>query len=117
MKIKILKNERSYNAALKRADEIFDAKPNTPHGEELALLLLVIKDYEDKHHAVPLPDAIAVVKLKMIELGWKNKDLEHLLGSKSYVSQILNKRKPLSAEVMRVLHQSLGIPAHILLAA
>ena len=52
MKIKILKSERDYNSALKRADEIFMSKPGTEQGEELALLLLVIKDYEDKHHAV-----------------------------------------------------------------
>lgn len=117
MKIKIIKTEREYNAALKRADEIFDAKPNTTHGEELALLLLIIRDYEDKHHSVPVPDAIESVKLRMEELGLKNKDLEVWLGSKSYISQLLNKRKPLSAEVMRVLHKNLGIPANILLAA
>lgn len=117
MKIKIIKNEREYTAALKRADEIFDVKPNTQQGEELALLLLVIRDYEDKHHAVPVPDAIESVKLRMEELGLKNKDLEVWLGSKSYISQLLNKRKPLSAEVMRVLHKNLGIPANILLAA
>ena len=117
MSIKILKTERNYNAALKRVDEIFDARPNTPKGEELALLLLVIKDYEDKNHAVAVPDAIAIIKLKMEERGWKNKDLEPLLGSKSYVSQILSKNKPLSAEVMRVLHKRLGISAKILLAA
>lgn len=117
MKIKIIRNERAYNTALKRADEIFNARPNTPEGEELALLLLVIRDYEDHHHPIPMPDPIAVLKLKMLEKGWSNKDLVPLLGSKSYVSQLLNKRKPLTAEVMRVLHRKLGIPANILLAA
>lgn len=117
MKIKIIRNEREYNAAMKRADQIFDARSNTLAGDELALLLLVIKDYEAKHHAVPVPDPIEVLKLKMRDEGWTNKDLIPLLGSKSYVSQLLNKRKPLTAEVMRVLHQKLGIPAQILLAA
>ena len=117
MKIGIIQNERQYNAALKRADQIFNARPNTPDGDELALLLLVIKDYEDKHHAVPAPDPIDVLKLKMNEEGLSNKDLVPLLGSKSYVSRLLNKRKPLTAEVMRVLHRKLGIPAQILLAA
>jgi HTH-type transcriptional regulator/antitoxin HigA len=117
MTVKILKNERDYNTALKRADEIFDARPNTPKGEELSLLLLVIKDYEDKYHQVPVPDALNVIRMKMDELGMKNKDLEPLLGSKSYVSQILSGKKSLSAEVMRVLHRELGIPASILLAA
>ena len=117
MKIKVIKNERQYNTALKRADEIFNARANTPEGEELALLLLVIKDYEDQHHQVPVPDPIETLKLKMAEKGWSNKDLVPFLGSKSYVSQLLNKHKPLTAEVMRVLHRELGIPAHILLAA
>ena len=117
MTVKILKSERDYNAALKRADEIFDAKPNTPKGEELSLLLLVLKDYEDKHHQVPVPDALNVIRMKMDELGMKNKDLEPLLGSKSYVSQILSGKKSLSAEVMRILHRELGIPASVLLAA
>lgn len=117
MSIKILKNERAYNAALKRADEIFDAKPNSPKGEELSLLLLVIKDYEDKHHQVPVPNTLRVIRMKMDELGMQNKDLEPLLGSKSYVSQLLSGKKSLSAEVMRVLHRKLGIPASILLAA
>jgi HTH-type transcriptional regulator/antitoxin HigA len=117
MKIKILKNEREYDAALKQADELFTAKPNTPQGEELALLLLVIKEYEDKHHAVLVPDAVAVIKMHMKEHGMKNKDLEPFIGSKGYVSQILNKHKPLTADMMRSLHQKLGIPANILLAA
>lgn len=117
MKIKVIKTERQYDTALKRADEIFNSRPNTPLGDELALLLLVIKDYEDRHHMVPVPDPIAVLKLKMQEEGLTNKDLVALLGSKSYVSQLLNKKKPLSAEVMRVLHIKLGIPAQVLLAA
>lgn len=117
MKIKIIKNERQYNAALQRADEIFNARINTPDGDELALLLLVIKDYENKKHPVPAPDPIAVLKLKMQEEGWSNQDLVPLLGSKSYVSQLLNKRKPLTADLMRILHSKLGIPAQVLLAA
>jgi HTH-type transcriptional regulator/antitoxin HigA len=117
MKIKILKSERDYDAALKRADELFMSKPNTGSGEELALLLLVIKEYEDKHHPIALPDAVAVIKMHMKEHGMKNKDLEPFIGSKGYVSQILNRQKPLTADMMRALHQKLGIPAHILLAA
>lgn len=117
MTVKILKTERDYNAALKRADEIFNAKPGTPNGDEFSLLLLVIKDYEDKHHRVAVPDTLQVIKMRMEELGMKNKDLEPFLGSKSYVSQILSGKKSLSAEVMRIFHKKLGIPARVLLAA
>ena len=117
MDIKVLNSERAYKVALKRADEIFDARPNTIEGDELSLLLLVIKDYEDRFHNVPVPDVIEVLKLKMQENNWSNKDLEKFIGSKSYVSQILNKRKPLSAEIMKVLYNKLGIPPQIILAA
>ncbi len=117
MNIKIISNEKQYDTTLKRADEIFDAKPNTPEGDELSLLLLVIKDYEDKFHQVPVPDVIEVLKLKMEENNWSNKDLEKYIGSKSYVSQILNKKKPLSAEIMKVLYNKLGIPPQVILAA
>ena len=116
MNIKIIKNEEDYDVALARADQIFDAQLNTPEGEELALLLLVIKDYESKHHPVPPPDPVEAIKLTMQEHGLKAKDLVPLLGSKSYVSQILNRRKPLTAEMMRALHHHLGIPAEVLLA-
>jgi HTH-type transcriptional regulator/antitoxin HigA len=117
MIVKIIRNEREYNAAVKRADEIFDAKRGTAKGDELSLLLLVIKDYEDRTHPVPVPDPIQALKIKMEEQGLSNKDLEPYIGSKSYVSQILNKRKPLTAEIMKMLHSKLGIPANILLAS
>ena len=116
MNIKTIKNEEEYDRALIRADQIFDAQPDTPEGEELALLLLVIKDYENTHHPVPLPDPLEAIRLTMQERGLKAKDLVPLLGSKSYVSQVLNRKKPLTAEMMRRLHHHLDIPAEVLLA-
>lgn len=116
MTVKIIKNEEEYDQALARAEEIFDALPDTPEGDELAVLLLVIKDYESKHHPVLPPDPIEAIKLTMQEKGIKAKDLTPLLGSKSYVSQVLSRKKPLTAEMMRTLHHHLGIPAEVLLA-
>ena len=115
MKIKLLKNEKEYDAALERADKIFNAVPGTLEGDELELLLLIIKDYEDKHHPVPPPDPIEAIKLTMEEKGLKAKDLIPFIGSKSYVSKILNGSKPLTAKMMRALHKMLGIPAEVLL--
>lgn len=117
MEIKVLKTEEDYDEALARADEIFDAIAGSPEGDELELLLLVIKDYEDKHHPVPPPDPIEAIKLTMEEKGLKAKDLAPWIGSKGYVSQILNRKKPLTAEVMKALHKHLGIPGDILLAS
>ena len=69
--VKIIKNEEEYDQALARAEEIFDALPDTPEGDELAVLLLVIKDYENKHHPVLPPDPIEAIKLTMQEKGVK----------------------------------------------
>jgi HTH-type transcriptional regulator/antitoxin HigA len=117
MNIKVLKSETDYKEALKYVDKIFGAKPNTIQGEELELLLLVLKDNEDKHHAVALPDPIEAIKLKMEEEGLKASDLVPEIGSKSYVSQVLNRKKPLTAQMMRRLRIRLGIPAEVLLGA
>ncbi|MEQ6120060.1 transcriptional regulator [Reichenbachiella sp. MALMAid0571] len=116
MEIKVLKSEKEYDCALDRVDQIFEAKPNTADGDELELLLILIKDYEDKHHQISLPDPLVAIKLKMDELGLRAKDFVPTLGSKGYVSQILNGKKPLTAPIMRLLHQKLGIPAEILLS-
>lgn len=118
MTIKVIKNEQQYDVALNRADEIFDAALNSPEGDELELLLLVIKAYEDEHHHVPPPDPIEAIRLTMQEQGISASDLTRRIGvSKSYISQLLNRQKPLSASVMRALHRQLGISAEILLGA
>lgn len=117
MTVKVIKSETEYDAALDRADAIFDAQPGMPEGDELELLLLVIKAYEDEHHPIPPPDPIEAIKITMEEKGIKAAELTRRIGvSKGYVSQLLNRRKPLTASIMRVLHQQLGIPAEVLLS-
>ena len=115
MKISILRTEKEYEAALERADNIFNAVPGTAEGEEFELLLLVIKDYEDKFHQVLPPEPLAAIRLSMEERGVKAKDLVPYIGSKSYVSLMLNGKKPLTVQMMKVLHKMLGIPAEVLL--
>lgn len=111
----ILKTDEEYEAALERVDEIFDAAPGTPEGDEAELLVLLIKDYEDRHHPIPMPDPIEALKLTMQDRGLKSKDLVGVIGSKGYVSQLLNRKKPLTVEVMRILHRQFGVPAEALL--
>ncbi|WP_428655682.1 helix-turn-helix domain-containing protein [Runella sp.] len=112
----ILRTEKEYSNALRRIDEIFDAAPGTAEGDEAELLVLLIKDYENKFHSILPPDPIEAIKLTLEEKGLTAKDLVGLIGSKGYVSQILNRKKPLTAEIMRVLNRQLGIPADILLS-
>ena len=118
MKLKPVKTEREYNAYLVWLDKMFDkkVKPGSTEGEKLQIVLLLIKDYEDKHYSIPAPNPIQAIKLKMEEKGLKNKDLEPYIGSKSYISQILSGKKPLTLEIVKMLHRFLGIPAEVLLA-
>ena len=107
----ILRSEEEYEAALDRIEAIFDAAPGTPEGDEAEILTLLIKDYEDRHYPIPLPDPIEALKISMADQGLKPKDLVGVVGSKGYVSQLLNRKKPLTVEVMRVLHKQFGVPA------
>lgn len=118
MKLKVIKNKKEYETYLNWVDEMFDKKikPNTPEGEVLQVALLLIKQYEDKYYAIPFPDPIEAIKAKMNERGLKNKDLVGKVGTKGYVSALLNKKKPLTLELARLFHNELGIPADILLA-
>ena len=118
MELKIIKNEKEYEQYLKWVDVQFDnkIKSNTPEGEKLQVALLLIKQYEDTKYPIPLPDPIDAIKIKMDELGLKNKDLVGKVGSKGYVSSLLNKKKPLTLELAKLFHQELNIPAEVLLS-
>ena len=118
MELRIIKTKKQYQEYLDCIDLQFDkkVKPNSVTGEKIQVALLLIKQYEDIHYPVPLPDPIDAIKLKMQDLGLKNKDLVGKVGSKGYVSALLNKRKPLTLELARLFHKELSIPADILLA-
>ena len=118
MELKIIKNEKEYEQYLKWVDVQFDnkIKSNTPEGEKLQVALLLIKQYEDTKYPIPLPDPIDAIKVKMDELGLKNKDLVGKVGSKGYVSSLLNKKKTLTLELAKLFHQELNIPAEVLLS-
>ncbi len=118
MTLKIIKTKKEYLAYLNWVDELFDSKisPESQEGEKLQVALLLIKQYEDAHFPIPYPDPIDAIRAKMEEKGLKNKDLVGKIGSKGYVSALLNKRKPLSLELAKIFHRELGIPAEILLA-
>lgn len=118
MELKIIKTKKQYQEYLDWVDKQFDnrVKPHSQLGEKVQVALLLIKQYEDIHYPVPSPDPIEVIKLKMQDLGLKNKDLVGKFGSKGYVSALLNKRKPLTLELAKLFHRELSIPAEILLA-
>ncbi len=118
MDLKIIKSKKQYQEYLDWVDKQFDkkVKSDSPQGEKVQVALLLIKQYEDLHYPIPVPDPIEVIKLKMQDLGLKNKDLVGKVGSKGYVSALLNKRKPLTLELAKLFHRELSIPANVLLA-
>ena len=118
MNLKIIGSKEEYQQYLDWVDEMFDKKvsPNTSEGEKLQVVLLVIKQYEDQYYSIPKPDPIDAIKGKMVDLVLKNKYFVGKIGSKGYVSAILNKRKPLTLEIAKLFYNGLGIPADILLS-
>ncbi|MEJ7736279.1 MAG: transcriptional regulator [Chitinophagaceae bacterium] len=118
MELKTIKTKKAYQACLDWVDEQFDkkVKPNSPDGEKLQVALLLVKQYEDAHYPIPVPDPIEAIKLKMLEKGIKSKDLVGIIGSKSYVSSLLSKKKPLTLEIAKIFHRELGVPADVLLS-
>lgn len=119
MELKIIKTKKQYQQYLDWIDKMFDkkVKPNSPAGERLQVALLLVKQYEDEYYPIPVPDPIDAIKMKMQERGIKNKDLVGKVGTKGYVSAILNKRKPLTLELARLFHKELNIPAAVFLSA
>jgi HTH-type transcriptional regulator/antitoxin HigA len=112
---KIIKNEADYDGALTRIDELMDADPGTPDGDELELLVTLVELYEKKVHPIGLPDPIEAIKFRMEQAGLKQKDLIPFIGSRSKVSEVLSRQRPLSIAMIRKLHEGLGIPAEVLL--
>ena len=116
MKFKILKTEAEYEKALRRLDEIFDAKPNTTKGDEFELLSLLIDNYEEAHHSIDLPHPVEAIKFRMEQMGLKQKDLVSCFGDIARVSDVLNLKRKLNLNYIRKLNQKLHIPLDALIS-
>lgn len=115
MKPRVIKTEAQYEAALARIEKIFDAKPGTAKGDELELLLLLVETYEDRAYPIDLPDPIVALRFRMEQEGLKPKDLIPYIGSKSKVSEVLSRQRPLSLTMIRKLVTGLRFPAEVAL--
>jgi len=112
---KVLKTETEYKKAVKRAMSIFHTEPNTPEDDELGLLLVLIKDFEDRTIQMPELDVLEVIKIKMKERGLKNKDLEPIIGSKGHVSSVLSGRRAITLKIAQRLKDFFHLPAEMFL--
>ena len=117
MEIKPIKTDKDYNKALKRLELIFDSKLGTKEGDELQILGILIDKYENEHFPIGLPDPIEAIKFRMEQMGFNQSDLANIVGLKSRASEILNRKRKLSLEMIRQLHLRLHIPTDVLIQA
>jgi len=115
MKPKVLKTEADYEAALAYVETLMDAAPGSPEEDELEVFAMLIQEYERVHYPIELPDPVEAIKFRMEQQGLTQKDMVPYLGSQSKVSEVLNRKRPLSLTMMRALSAGLGIPAEVLL--
>ena len=113
--MKIINSEEEYESALERLNEIFDADPFSKEGEEAEVLVLFIEDFEDRHYKINAPDPITAIRIRMEELELKQKDLVGILGSKGIVSEVLNKRRKLTVQMIRNVSDKLKITPNVLI--
>jgi HTH-type transcriptional regulator/antitoxin HigA len=116
MNIKVIKTEEDYNQALKRLEVIFDAPIDSTEGDEAELLSILIEKYEDEHYPIEAPDPIEAIKFRMEQMDMNNQDLAEVIGYKSRVSEIFNRKRKLTLNMIRNLHKKLKIPYESLMS-
>jgi HTH-type transcriptional regulator/antitoxin HigA len=113
--VKPIRGEKDYEAALKEVERLWGAKTGTPDGDRLDVLATLIESYEDKRYPMDPPDPIRAIKFRMEQQGLTRRDLEPLIGTRTRVAEVLNRRRGLSIEMIRRLHKALGISAEVLI--
>ncbi len=114
MNLKPIKSEKDYQNALQRLHVIFDAPSESKLGDEAEILAMLIENYENEHYPIEAPDPIEAIKIRMEELNLRQKDLIGIIGGKSRVSEILNRKKKLTVDMIRELERLLDISASVL---
>jgi len=115
MDIKIIRSEQEYEMALQQLGVIFDAPVGTPESDEADILSLLIEDYEKKHYPIEPPDPIEAIIIRMEEMRLKQRDLVGIFGGKNRVSEVLNRKRKLTVEMIRKLNSHLNLSPEILI--
>ncbi len=110
MEIKPIKNEADYQATLAEIDGLMDAEYGTPEGDRLDVLVTLVEAYESKQWEISPPDPVEAILFRMEQLGLTRKEIEPLIGSRSKVSEVLNRQRPLSLNMIKRIHKELRIP-------
>jgi HTH-type transcriptional regulator/antitoxin HigA len=116
MEIKPIKNNRDYQRVLKEIDSLMDARPNTPTGDRLDVLVTLVQAWEEKHWPIDSPDPVEAILFAMEHRGLSRRDLEPFIGSRARVAEVLNHKRSLTLPMIRRLHEGLGIPAEVLIS-
>jgi HTH-type transcriptional regulator / antitoxin HigA len=117
MTIKPIKTKKDYQQALTRLETIFDAKKGSAKGDELEILGMLVDNYENENFPIGFPDPVEAIKFRMEQLGYNQSDLANVVGLKSRASEILNRKRKLSLEMIRQIHDRLNIPTEVLIQA
>ncbi|MFN8347807.1 MAG: transcriptional regulator [Spirosomataceae bacterium] len=114
--IKPIKTEQQYNAAMEQIRKLWDCPPNTSEADLLEVLSILVEDFESKHYPVEPLDPIEAIRYRMEEQGLSQRDLIKYFGSKERVSEVLNRKRPLTLRMIKSLYHGLGISADSLLS-
>jgi HTH-type transcriptional regulator/antitoxin HigA len=115
MEIRPIRTKADYRAALKEAERLWDAEPGTVAGDRVEVLVTLIEAYEAKHYPIAAPDPIAAIEFMLEQKTLKRRDLEPAIGSRGRVSEVLNRKRPLTLPMVRALSKLLQIPPDILI--
>lgn len=115
IELKPIRTEADYEAALGEVERLWGAPSGTPEGDRLDILATLIDAYEAKHHPMDQPDPVEAIRFRMEQQGLTRKDLEPIFGTRNRTSEILNRRRGLSLDMIRQLHDRLGISAEVLI--
>ena len=117
MEIQPIRTNADHEAALARIEALWDARPGTPEHDELEVLSVLVSAYEDEHWPVLPPDPVDAIKFHMEQNGFRQKDLAGVIGSASRASEVLNRRRPLTVEMIKALHAAWSVPLESLIGA
>ena len=115
MNLRPIKTKDDYKTALAEIEVIFQAEPETPEGDRLDVLTMLVEAYEERHHPIPPPEPLDALEYHLESRGLTRRDLEPYIGNRARVAEVMNRRRPLTIDMIRRLHQGLGIPAEVLI--
>jgi len=113
--VKPIRSKRDHESALKEVERLWGAKSGTRDGDRLDVLATLIEAYEEEHYPIDPPDPIEAIKFRMEQQGLTRRDLEGIIGTRTRIAEVLNRKRGLSIEMIRRLHERLGIPAEVLI--